>query len=45
MPVDLKQIPKAEPLPVPPSKSRWVLAIVIILIAGALLVLSFGQKG
>lgn len=45
MPVDLKQIPKAEPLPVPPSKSRWVLAIVIILIAGALLVLSFWPKG
>lgn len=44
MPVDLKQIPKAEPLPVPPDRSRWFLVIVLIVIVGAVLVLSLWPK-
>lgn len=45
MPVDLKQIPKAEPLPVPPDRSRWFLVIALIVIIGAVLVLSLWPKG
>lgn len=45
MPVDLKQIPKAEPLPVPPDKSRWLLVVGLLMIAGAVLVLSLWPKG
>ncbi|EAQ4906422.1 hypothetical protein FCJ48_18300 [Salmonella enterica] len=44
MPVDLKQIPKAEPLPVPPDKYRWLLVIVLLVIAGAILVLSLWPR-
>ncbi|MBB3321052.1 hypothetical protein [Atlantibacter sp. RC6] len=45
MPVDLKQIPKAEPLPVPPDRSRWFLVIALIGVAGAVLVLTLWPKG
>lgn len=45
MPVDLKQIPKEEPLPVPPDKTRWLLVIILCVIAGAVLVLSFWPAG
>lgn len=45
MPVDLKQIPKEEPLPVPPDKIRWIVVIVLCVIAGAVLVLSFWPAG
>ncbi len=45
MPVDLKQIPKAEPLPIPPDKSRWFLVVILIGIIGAVLVLSLWPKG
>lgn len=45
MPVDLKLIPKAEPLPVPPDRSRWFLVIALIAIVGAVLVLSLWPKG
>ncbi|EPS2710160.1 hypothetical protein ACTEV4_004119 [Cronobacter turicensis] len=45
MPVDLKQIPKAEPLPVPPNRSRWFFVIVLTVFAGAVLVLSLWPKG
>ncbi|EOA2106991.1 TPA: hypothetical protein ACIX11_002130 [Escherichia coli] len=44
MPVDLKQIPKAEPLPVPPDRTRWFLVIALVVIAGAVLVLSLWPK-
>ncbi|WP_029593499.1 hypothetical protein [Franconibacter pulveris] len=44
MPIDLKQIPKAELLPVPPDRSRWFLVIALIVVAGAVLVLSLWPK-
>ncbi len=45
MPVNLKQIPEAEPLPVPPNRPRWFLVIVLIVIVGSILVLSLWPKG
>ncbi|NDO80638.1 hypothetical protein CJP72_07590 [Citrobacter sp. NCU1] len=45
MPVDLKQIPKAEPLPVPPDKSRWFLVIVLFMVVGAVLLLTLRPEG
>lgn len=45
MPVDLKQIPKAEPLPVPPDKFRWLLVIALLMITGGVVVLSLWPKG
>lgn len=44
MPVNLKQIPDEEPLPTPPAKSRWLLVIILCVITGAMLVLSFWPK-
>lgn len=45
MPIDLEQIPKAELFPVPPNRPRWFLVIVLIVIAGAVLVLSLWPEG
>lgn len=44
MPVDLKQIPKAEPLTAPPDKSRWLIVIILLMIVGSVLVLSLWPK-
>lgn len=44
MPVNLKQIPDEEPLPTPPAKSRWLLVIILCVITGAMMVLSFWPK-
>ncbi|MEX5384633.1 hypothetical protein WCE10_16345 [Cronobacter muytjensii] len=45
MPVDLKKIPKQEPLPIPPDKTRWLVVIVLCVTGGAVLVLSFWPAG
>lgn len=44
MPVDLKKIPAEEPLPVAPDKFRWLLTIVLCVIAGAVVVLALWPK-
>ena len=44
MPVDLKKIQAEEPLPVAPDKFRWLLTIVLCVIAGAVVVLALWPK-
>ena len=41
MPIDLKKIPEKAELPVPPDKRRWFITIVLCIVSGAILVLSF----
>lgn len=45
MPVELHKIPEKVSLPEPPDKIRWLIIVVVVLIAGAAISLYFWPKG